>query len=166
MPVVAAERYVGRGVIMWAGAQGRDMHELRIREDQAERLAEIQEELAAAHAGPYASVQTEDAVEYLLDLAEEADDRGTPAESAEESDTASASASAEASATDEDAGQSEDEASDDDSAGGMFDLLETHSDKWREADGEEPYEVDLPDGGVETVRTRDDVKATLFREYR
>lgn len=142
------------------------MHELRIREDQAERLAELQEELAAAHAGPYTSVQTEDAVEYLLDLAEETDDRETPTDSAGAADATSARATGEASATDEKAGQSGDESTDDDSAGGMFDLLETHSDKWREADGEEPYEVDLPDGGVETVRTRDDVKATLFQEYR
>lgn len=142
------------------------MHELRIREDQAERLAEIQEELAAAHAGPYASVRTEDAIEYLLDVAEEVDDRGTPANSAAESGGASTSTTDGASSADEEATPDEGETSDDDSAGGMFDLLETHSDKWREADGEEPYEVDLPDGGVETVRTRDDVKAILFREYR
>ncbi len=47
----------------------------------------------------------------------------------------------------------------------MMSLLETHNDKWREGDGDARYEVDLPDGGVETARTKDDVRALLFRNY-
>lgn len=47
----------------------------------------------------------------------------------------------------------------------MMSLLDTHADKWREADGDARYEVDLPDGSVETARTKDDVRALLFRNY-
>jgi len=44
-------------------------------------------------------------------------------------------------------------------------LLTDHEDKWREGGGEEPYEVDLPDGTTETVRTKDDVRGLLFKHY-
>jgi len=48
----------------------------------------------------------------------------------------------------------------------MMSLLETHDDKWRTAEGgDAPYEVDLPDGGTETARTKDDVKRVLFTNY-
>ena len=49
--------------------------------------------------------------------------------------------------------------------GGLLNLLERHDDKWREADGDERYEVELEDGSVETARTKDDVKAILFEHY-
>jgi hypothetical protein len=45
-------------------------------------------------------------------------------------------------------------------------LLEQHDDKWRESSGDEPYEVDLPDGGTEAVRTKDDIKRLLFQHWR
>ncbi|WP_324661705.1 hypothetical protein [Haloarcula sediminis] len=44
-------------------------------------------------------------------------------------------------------------------------LLTDHDDKWREGGGDEPYEVDLPDGTTETVRTKDDVRGLLFKHY-
>jgi hypothetical protein len=45
-------------------------------------------------------------------------------------------------------------------------LLREHDDKWRRTDsGEEPYEVDLPDGTTEGVRTKDDVRQYLFKNY-
>lgn len=44
-------------------------------------------------------------------------------------------------------------------------LLETHDDKWWQADGDARYEVQLPDGSVETARTKDDVRAVLFKNY-
>jgi hypothetical protein len=48
----------------------------------------------------------------------------------------------------------------------MMSLLETHDDKWRKAaSGDAPYEVDLPDGGTESARTKDDVKRILFTNY-
>jgi hypothetical protein len=48
----------------------------------------------------------------------------------------------------------------------MMNLLDTHDGKWREGDGDGRYEVDLPDGSTETVQTRDDVRAVLFKNYR
>jgi hypothetical protein len=45
-------------------------------------------------------------------------------------------------------------------------LLEAHDDRWREASGDEPYEVDLPDGSTEAVRTKDDIKRLLFKHWR
>jgi hypothetical protein len=48
----------------------------------------------------------------------------------------------------------------------MMNLLDTHGDKWREGGPDARYEVDLPDGSVETVQTRDDVRAVLFKNYR
>ncbi|WP_251343658.1 hypothetical protein [Haloplanus halophilus] len=48
----------------------------------------------------------------------------------------------------------------------MMSLLDTHDDKWGESGGDERYEVELPDGGTEQVRTKDDVKALLFEHYR
>ena len=47
----------------------------------------------------------------------------------------------------------------------MMQLLDTHDDKWREADGDARYEVDLPDGSTETAQTKDDVRAILFKNY-
>jgi hypothetical protein len=49
----------------------------------------------------------------------------------------------------------------------MMSLLADHDDKWRETNGgEEKYEVDLPDGGTERARTKDDVRAILFKHHR
>ncbi len=45
-------------------------------------------------------------------------------------------------------------------------LLDAHDDRWRESDGDEPYEVDLPDGSTEAVRTKDDIKRLLFKHWR
>ena len=44
-------------------------------------------------------------------------------------------------------------------------LLETHDDKWWQADGDARYEVQLPDESVQTARTKDDVRAVLFKNY-
>ncbi len=44
-------------------------------------------------------------------------------------------------------------------------LLEEHADKWHEGEGDARYEVELPDGSVETARTQDDVRALLFKNY-
>jgi hypothetical protein len=49
----------------------------------------------------------------------------------------------------------------------MMSLLDTHDDKWGESSSaDERYQVTLPDGGVEHVRTKDDVRALLFKHYR
>ncbi|MFQ3475962.1 hypothetical protein HKK80_06840 [Halonotius sp. F2-221B] len=60
---------------------------------------------------------------------------------------------------------SDGDASDDGQLNAMLSLLETHSDKWHSADGDARYEVELPDGSVESARTKDDVRATLFKHY-
>jgi len=57
------------------------------------------------------------------------------------------------------------EAGDDGQLNAMLSLLDTHSDKWHSADGDARYEVELPDGTVESARTKDDVRATLFKHY-
>jgi len=44
-------------------------------------------------------------------------------------------------------------------------LLDDHEDKWREGGSDEPYEVDLPDGTTEKVRTKDDIRGLLFKHY-
>lgn len=82
---------------------------------------------------------------------------------------------------DEDADDDEDEDDEAESGGGgssgagggtsstlnaMMNLLSAHDDKWREASGDARYEVDLPDGNVESARTKDDVRALLFKHYR
>lgn len=49
----------------------------------------------------------------------------------------------------------------------MFKLLNEYQDKWEETDSEEgKYLVTLPDGSEEVVRTKDDVRAELFKAYR
>lgn len=59
----------------------------------------------------------------------------------------------------------DDETDDDGQLDAMLSLLETHSDKWSSADGDARYEVELPDGTVESARTKDDVRAALFKHY-
>ncbi|WP_434522283.1 hypothetical protein [Halorubrum sp. AS12] len=255
------------------------MPTLDITDDHADRIEALREELAAAHAGPYASVDREDALAYLLDLADAVDDPdrlaapplGEDADGDEEagedaggtepdapfdrdrarellaarnrrhgdpepddpmdlSDIGAAfeitgrsemtkpelvdaildaaetlaadpfarvdidpdddetddgddagvdrdgvdadeTESADASDNDTNDADAGDNASDDSNDGGasqldaMMSLLDTHGDKWREADGDARYEVDLPDGSVETARTKDDVRALLFKNY-
>jgi len=69
---------------------------------------------------------------------------------------------------DADADESADDQGEDDGTNrldAMMNLLDEHDDKWRESDGDEPYEVELPDGSVETARTKDDIRGILFRHY-
>jgi len=74
--------------------------------------------------------------------------------------TESNTANTDASTTD-----SPDDSGDDGQLNAMLNLLDTHSDKWQSADGDTRYEVELPDGSVESARTKDDVRATLFKHY-
>ncbi|RAW46840.1 hypothetical protein DQW50_00110 [Halorubrum sp. 48-1-W] len=252
------------------------MPSLDITDDHRERIEALRAELADRHAGPYATVGTEEVLSYLLDLAEvvedpdrsadpdrlatggagsgadtegsddeSSDDEGSDAdgrsapfdrerarealrernlkhgdpEEAERSDLYSIAAvfdvagrsdmakdelieaildAAVALAVDpfahvdvtvpesvdeddaDDAESAGDDADDAESAGddgdvaddggagqlnAMMSLLDTHDDKWWEGDGDVRYEVELPDGDVETARTKDDVRAILFRNY-
>ncbi|MFO8115590.1 MAG: hypothetical protein R6U01_09590 [Halorubrum sp.] len=257
------------------------MPTIEITDDHRDRIEALREELTAAHAGPYASVDTGDALAYLLDLADAVEDpdrtadpaalvdddhgergpgakdaapdhapaagdrvggqfdrdrarerlesrprRHSDPDAAAEMDLYDIAAAfdvtgrsdmtkgetidaildaAESLATDPfswvdvdlddgddrdepDAAAGVDRDEPDDAAGGaeeepaaepepqaddagasqldaMMSLLDTHDDKWREADGDARYEVDLPDGAVETARTKDDVRALLFKNY-
>jgi hypothetical protein len=48
----------------------------------------------------------------------------------------------------------------------MMQLLDEHDDKWEESDSENgKYDVTLPEGTTESVRTKDDVRALLFKHY-
>jgi hypothetical protein len=84
----------------------------------------------------------------------------------------SADATARVVADDGDAADGAEAASDGTSSGGdamlneMMNLLDTHEDRWGESSGDERYAVELPDGSTEQVRTKDDVKALLFKHYR
>ncbi|MEF8808781.1 helix-hairpin-helix domain-containing protein [Natronomonas sp.] len=71
----------------------------------------------------------------------------------------------EATETDPGPGESENESPENTLQQAMS-LLDQHDDKWRESSGDEPYEVDLPDGGTEAVRTKDDIKRLLFKHWR
>ena len=108
------------------------------------------------------------------DETEEADDEGEA--DAGEADEPAAEAESDGDAeTDEETTDSEDgdhdgdeptgDAADNAQLNAMLSLLETHDDKWRETEGDARYEVELPDGSVRTARTKDDVRAVLFKNY-
>jgi len=124
--------------------------------DAAERLA----------ADPFAEVDidlgsADESVEPAGDVGADSNDGGNTDDSGTESATEGVS-------TPDDNPEAADDGAD---AGGssqldaMMSLLDTHGDKWREGDGDVRYEVDLPDGSVETARTKDDVRALLFKNY-
>ncbi|AGB37424.1 hypothetical protein [Natronococcus occultus] len=58
-------------------------------------------------------------------------------------------------------------ADDDEMLDEMLNLLETHDGKWTESSAADfRYTVTLPDGSTESVQTKDDVRALLFKHYR
>ncbi|WP_157969327.1 hypothetical protein [Haloplanus rubicundus] len=161
------------------------MPEIEITPEQEERLRALQEDIARDVVGKYGHVRPRDAVEYLLDRYEDDDDAdpgaahaGGDADADPEGDTDAADDDTEADGDTggTDAAAARVVANEDgdatDGAGGdamlneMMSLLDTHSDKWGESSGDERYQVDLPDGSTEQVRTKDDVKALLFKHYR
>lgn len=146
-----------------SGENGSHMPEISVTDEQFERLSQLQGTLATTQAGPYASVSLSDTVEYLLDLSDTVDEDvlvTTDSSPEETRSVASTEGTSDTESTDD-----EDDSDDTQEATEMFNLLDTHGDKWRVSDGQEPYEVDLPDGSVEFARTRDDIKAVLFQNY-
>jgi hypothetical protein len=157
------------------------MPDIEITPEQEERLRALQEDIARDVVGKYGHVRPRDAVEYLLDRYE---DDGEPAEDSaattpDDAGTTAATngATARVVADDDEPADDDDAAADtaegDGDSGGndamlneMMSLLDTHSDKWGDSSGDERYAVDLPDGSTEQVRTKDDVKALLFKHYR
>lgn len=168
------------------------MPDIEISEDQRAALQALQDRLAA-HVGAYGTVRPRDALQFLLDYHEAGGDldAGAPTvdeaaapvggatdEAATDAGEAAADAS-EAGAAATDAGEpaaggddttaAGDEATDDDERlEAMLNLLSAHDDKWSESDSDEggKYVVDLPDGKTMHVRTKDEVRALLFRHYR
>jgi hypothetical protein len=131
------------------------MPELTVTEDQLTYIEELREELAA-DTGPYAHVRPRDALQYLID----AHDGDVGATDVETNDETGAN---EESATEPDESADSDDA---DRLSSMMSLLDEHDGKWRRTESDDgTYEVDLPDGGTETVRTKDDVRAVLFKNY-
>ena len=121
-------------------------------DDQMRFLEGLAEELAAEHAGPYATVRPRDALQFLIDRYEAADAEGS------ESGT-EAEPTVDGGATAEPAGG--------DRLAAMMNLVDDHADKWEQTDAEGgKYAVTLPDGSTEQVRTKDDVRALLFKHYR
>lgn len=148
------------------------MPTIEITEEQAAYIEDLRAELEAHHVGPYGTVRTRDAVQFLIDHRESGvtldGEGGEPARSGASGDESG-----------EDAGDEDDDSADetaDDGGGGesggpgrlnaMMQLLETHDDTWEEVDSEQgKYAVTLPDGETEHVRTKDDVRALLFQHY-
>jgi hypothetical protein len=207
------------------------MPTIEITEAQQDRLEDIRAELEDHRLGPYGTIRTVDAVEFLLDhyetgvdLTEDSpgdgqragrpeapDSEDEPAEDAERkpeddaedeagtgedigADEDEKTDEAEAAEDEDDDGNEEDGQADDDEAddgeadneadddeagdeaeeGGdssgrlnaMMQLLDEHDDKWEESDSENgKYDVTLPEGTTESVRTKDDVRALLFKHY-
>jgi len=158
------------------------MESIDVTDEQHERLDALRESLAEDVG--YGHVRPRDAVQYLLDEHDgEGPDvtaAGTGGSNAEsgDADGEAGDDSADGAAGDEagDAGSEDadgesadgDDSADDgdDKLSAMMNLLDTHDDKWEQADSEETrYVVDLPDGGTEEVQTKDDVKAILFKNY-
>jgi hypothetical protein len=159
------------------------MPSIEITADQRDRLRAVQEELSADVVGKYGHVRPCDAVEYLLDRHAEAtagegdgpdgDGRATGPADADPAESGDDDADGTAESGDDDADADGDARAD--AAGsvtgggpldGMMNLLDEHEERWREGGGDARYEVDLPDGSVEQARTKDDVRALLFRHYR
>lgn len=143
------------------------MSDLSVSETQLERLEEISAELEAVYVGEYGTVRPTDALQYLLDTytpPETTDAGDEPADAATEAET-----TADAESGTEPASKSEpdrDAASPESTLQQAMSLLDAHEDRWRESSGDEPYEVDLPDGSTEAVRTKDDIKRLLFKHWR
>ncbi|RCU45923.1 hypothetical protein DU504_00560 [Haloplanus salinus] len=152
------------------------MPEIEITPEQEERLRALQEDIARDVVGKYGHVRPRDAVEYLLDRHADDEESDVAASAAEpgpdgaDADDGSADASAATTRVGADDGESTDgeagSGGDDAMLNEMMSLLDTHGDKWGESSGDERYQVDLPDGSTEQVRTKDDVKALLFKHYR
>lgn len=140
------------------------MPDIEVSEDQYTFLEDLMDTLAEDHVvGAYGAVRPRDALQYLIDHYEG---------EVEEADRADESATG----ADDDGEEGGENGGDDDTSGvpddptdrlnAMMELLDTHDDKWEEADAEDArYVVHLPDDGEERVQTKDDVRAVLFKHY-
>ncbi|MFB6105821.1 MAG: hypothetical protein ABEJ70_02500 [Halobacteriaceae archaeon] len=129
--------------------------------DQRAYLDDLRDRLAAEHVGAYGHVRPRDAVQYLIDSHEGDVGEGvatdaTVDDGAEDADDAETG----------DAAEDADDADESATMDAMMALLETHDDKWDSSEDEDArYVVHLPDGD-EHVRTKGEVKALLFKNFR
>ncbi|WP_247000417.1 hypothetical protein [Halosolutus gelatinilyticus] len=113
----------------------------------------------------------DDPADEIDESVDPSDDGGSDGDDPADSDESEADAGA--AGADEDDGSEDDAdgddgaADDDDMLNEMMSLLDTHDDKWEESSSADyRYSVTLPDGSVEEVQTKDDVRALLFKNYR
>jgi hypothetical protein len=138
------------------------MPEFSVTEAQLQRLDNVCDDLEAAYVDEYGTVRPQDALEYLLDTYTPPEDGERP------SGSEGAAAEADESDGEADADTPDDPADDspESTLQQAMNLLEAHDDRCREGSGDEPYEVDLPDGSTEPARTKDDVKRLLFNHWK
>lgn len=166
---------------MCARAESATMPEVEVTEEQYEYLESLREEITEELVGPYGHARLADAMQYLIDTHdgevdsamldggsargvefEDEDATGTADVEADE-DTGDTEANADAdetSTTDED-----DDDSDEAKLNSMMQLLDEYDDVWEKAGNDAGYKVKLPGETTETVKTKDDVRALLFKHY-
>jgi hypothetical protein len=165
------------------------MPEVELTEDQYEYLESLREEITEELVGPYGHARLADAMQYLIDThdgdvdpalvdgettgavdLDESDSTGVDAdETSEQSDTEErADDDEDTAAADDDgsAGPDTEEDSDEAKLNSMMQLLDEHDEVWEKAGNDAGYQVELPDQTTETVKTKDDVRALLFKHYR
>ena len=138
------------------------MPEISISAEQHEYLDRLRAELEERFVGEYGTVRHRDALQFLIDRREDGGDDPVTTTTNGESGTTRTE--------DVDAGDGGEGGASGDGADrlqAMMNLLDTHDDKWETSDADdEKYVVTLPDGETERARTKDDVRALLFRHYR
>jgi len=124
------------------------MPEIEIATDQRAFLDDLITDLEAEHVGKYGAVRYQDALQFLIDHYQEDSDISVGPASQDETDT------------------SQEPHRGEDRLEAMMSPFERHQEKWTLNDGDEgKYSVTLPDGATESVRTKDDVRALLFKHY-
>jgi hypothetical protein len=166
------------------------MPEVELTEEQYEYLESLRTEISDEFVGPYGHVRMADAMQYLIDTHDgevdpalldgdvsETDSSGTASggtggiEDDGEPDTSEGDGTgtdpADESEPDADGAESSGgDDSDEEKLNSMMQLLDQHDEVWQKAGNDAGYEVELPEGGTETVKTKDDVRALLFKHYR
>jgi len=146
----------------------------------AARLAEVEgDDAASAAEGDESSSDTPSAADADSDVADETDtgdeaasdaaEDETDTDAGTESDMPESDGPGAGTESDDSGGSTSTSAAASDRPGAVLSaanqLLTDHEDKWRKGGSDSPYEVDLPDGTTEQVRTKDDVRGLLFKHY-
>lgn len=139
------------------------MPEIEVNEEQYAFLEELRASLAEEHVGAYGHVRAADAVQFLIDHYDGDIETPDPPAGNAEDEAEEGDDNDDGDADDGGGGTPEDPT---DRLNAMMELLDTHDDKWEEADAEDArYVVTLPDDEEERVQTKDDVRAVLFKHY-